>query len=612
MRVYQYGLLPPRQGSDHARRQMWLAHVYRNDLIAIERGRRAAQRLLYSSAPNLAPLEEAADRAEQQLQTALRDLKACRAKTRKRDETQEHRDAVTHARVLKRDAVQAVREARRSEHGDAALQAERERINAMAHALHLNCRSYCGVYWGSYLLAEAAQDASIRDLPLYDGMAPNDPAFLRWDGNGRLGVQIQGGLAVEDVFGGVDTRIQIDPVDDRAWYSTSRSERRRRSRTILRVRVGSTGPGGRVAIWAEFPMIMHRPLPAKSRIKEVALHCRRRAGVEHWTVTFTVDDSATLRSKLCGTGAVAIDLGWRLLEDGSIRVGAWKAEDGESGEVVLDKRWLGGLRKCDELRSIRDKEFDAARAKLLAWMGSGLDVMQVPEWFVRDTMMLSQWRSQGRLARVAQYWRYHRFEGDAEGFDALEAWRYHDDHLWRWELNQRERSLLNRKERFRIFAAWLARRYSTLILEDFDLSQMARKAKPEKAEGEAQAPRTQRQMVAPSELRSVLCNAFSARGGRVIEVCSVDTTRVCHACGAVNHWDQAAYLRWACSACGAGWDQDDNASENILSLGFDEIRRLEQLPPKPPAEKQSGSRFMRAKAAKVKRLAEQAAGASAE
>jgi hypothetical protein len=44
IRVYKYGCLAPTAGADMVRAQLRAAHEYRNDLIAIERGRRWAMR----------------------------------------------------------------------------------------------------------------------------------------------------------------------------------------------------------------------------------------------------------------------------------------------------------------------------------------------------------------------------------------------------------------------------------------------------------------------------------------------------------------------------------------------------------------------------------------
>src|SRR5271167_4725493 len=44
--VYRFGLLPPTENAAVVRRQMRLAHDYRNLLVEIERGKRAALRAL--------------------------------------------------------------------------------------------------------------------------------------------------------------------------------------------------------------------------------------------------------------------------------------------------------------------------------------------------------------------------------------------------------------------------------------------------------------------------------------------------------------------------------------------------------------------------------------
>ena len=48
-RVYQFGCLAPTEGLDVVRAQLRSAHDFRNDLVAIERGRRAALRALEES-----------------------------------------------------------------------------------------------------------------------------------------------------------------------------------------------------------------------------------------------------------------------------------------------------------------------------------------------------------------------------------------------------------------------------------------------------------------------------------------------------------------------------------------------------------------------------------
>lgn len=559
IRVYRYGLLPPTAEAERVRDQLRKAHAYRNTLIEIERGRRAALRAIDTSHAEVEALRSAAQVARETEDAAVQELRRLRAKHRSRAETATQTEAVRAARAARKAAVQVFAQRRKEVREDAAMASARDEVNARAAELHRSARAHCGVYWGTYLLVEDAIQASAK-APLYDGDEPSDPRFARWGGEGAIGVQLQGGAAVSDVMGGEDTRMQIAAPDPRAWLSPIRGERRRFSRTALKLRVGSSGTE---PIWAEWPMIMHRSMPEGARLKRAKVVLRRIGPREEWSLHVTVD-CPNDGPRRCGEGAVAIDLGWRTLPQG-VRVAAWCGTDGATGEFVLpaDSGVLGGLGKVRDLRSIRDKNFEAARAKFKAWLDSQ---PSVPEWLAAATKTLAQWRSIARLSQLAVRWRELRFDGDAEAFDALETWRYHDHHLWQWETSQGVSSLRRRRDEYRVFAAGLAKRYRTVVFEDFDLRKMAKRPTTAATDDTPQNETARRHLhaVAPGDLRMVISQAFVARGGEVVDVPAQDTTRTCHQCGLVEIWDQASYVCHACSGCGLIWDQDANASANIL------------------------------------------------
>lgn len=280
---------------------------------------------------------------------------------------------------------------------------------------------------------------------------------------------------------------------------------------------------------------------------------------ECWTVEITVDDSATARTGH-GEGAIAVDIGWRQIGE-ELRIACWGADNGKNGgELRLSAALLSSLRKADELRSLRDDKFNVARAALSGWLATAT----VPEWLHDATTHLAQWRSAGRLAGLAKRWRDGRFDGDADAYDALEAWRYHDHHLWEWESSQRTKSLRHRREIYRVFAAGLASQFETCVLEKFDLRVFAQRVTTENA-AENEAARSNRQRAALSELRMAITNAFRARGGRVDEVSAVDSTHICAECGTVDDFDAAEAIEHVCSGCGATWDQDMNSWRVLLA-----------------------------------------------
>lgn len=552
-KVYRYGLLPPTKNAALVREQMRLAHRYQNDLTMIERGRRDAVRRMNATLLDMSAEEAAVDAATAELDAALLAVREVRAAARGRVETAPMRERVKAARVAKRDAVSALRARRAVLLEQPALVLAQYETEERARELATSAREHCGVYWGTYLLVEAAV-AAARSMPLYgeDGREPNDPRYHRWQGEGRIGVQIQKGMPAKAIFGG-DSRLRVAPVDPSAWYSEVRGERRRLSRTTLSIRVGSEG---RDPVWAMFPMIMHRPFPEGATIKAATVSLRKIGPREEWSAEIIVSTGEDLSERT--EDAVAIDVGWRLFGD-EIRVAVYESTTGEVGEFRLPADIRTGLKKVDSLAATRDNNFNEARALLVERLGGLGD--SAPLWLREATKTLARWCSQGRLAALALRWRTNRFDGDAEAYGALERWRYHDHHLWAWQESQRKRVLRHRHDIYLNFAADLRRRYGTVVMETFDLRQVARRQPTEAEKAENDGARSTRQIASISELRSALKSAF---GSGYVEVDAANTTRTCHACGHIEKFDAAAYISHACSSCKVVWDQDVNAAAIIL------------------------------------------------
>jgi transposase len=582
VRVYRYGLLAPIEGADLVRDQMRLAHKYRNTLTEIERGRRTALRALMRESPEITTLEDTVRANDEAAERVGRAIKSARSASRSRSETAEMREQLRLARSKKSEATRALRDLRKSLRP--SLISAQDEINEYAAELVRSARKYCGLgeegphngAWGSYLLPEADMQA-VKKAPLYDGAEPNDPRFVRWEGEGRVAVQIQ-----KKKKGPINPFVQnswlrIDPVDERAWFSPIRGERRLHSRTVLRLRM-ETGDK-REPVWAAWPMIMHRSFPEGSIIKNAVVHLRMIGPREEWYVTFTVTFNGLIkRTPSTAHGVIAIDVGWRVMGS-ELRVATWTNDAGEVGELRLDARLLSSLQKADSLRSTRDENFNVARTRLVRALESfnlaspQVTQVTIPEWLAHATQSLDQWRSQERLRKLALRWRTARFPGDEETYDALEAWRYHDHHLWEWETSQRTKSLRRRREFYRIFAAELARTYKTVVLEEFDLRKVAKRqdtlaqgqlSTPEGPSTAPQVPenetaRHSRQMASISELRLTLQNAC-----QVVAVSAVNTTRTCNGCGFTEKFDAASMVHHACGACGVIWDQDENAAKNLL------------------------------------------------
>jgi hypothetical protein len=592
MRVFQYGLRKPIAGEEALREQLLLAHRYYNKLVEIERTRRAAVRA-FEDAETRAKLEDAAEATR----VAAVAVKAHRAKHRERKVPTALLDALHEARAAEKLARVALRDARARLRGMADYQDRVAAIEDRNVEEVKAARAACGVYSGTYQLIESAVGQARSDTPLWDGAEPNDVGFQRYTGEGAVSVQIvwQNGdpppVTSEMMMAGMGRHAFFTAGEDDRGDSNRRRLKRRMN---LHMRVNSDDKGK--PVWVVFPIVLHRPLPVCGAIKRVTVHSWRVGPKWHRSVDISVQEIQR-EAPTCGKGVVAVDLGWRQTE-GALRVGVWKDLEGATEPIFLADTTEQRLRKPESLRSIRDKNLDAMKLVLVELLRN----VALPRWLLLRTVKRNEapptnaqacayllgWRSPGRFAALVRHWAENRFDGDAKVYTMLEAWRYRDHHLWTWESNQREGSLNRRREEYRLLANRLARRYDTLILADVDISKVAKRAETHEEEGDNEQACSNRHLVAASELRNALINVFLRRGGYVVvpvhekvagkrleafERAGIlpfivenlpDKTRTCHECGAFVDFDRARFL-WADCACGASWDQDDNAAENMLA-----------------------------------------------
>jgi len=672
MIVYQYGLRAPTSQIELIHDQLWLSHRYRNTLVEIERGRRAAVRRLNSTVGNVPLLEQQTKEAGERVSEASKAVKQYRSKNRTRKVPEWMRTELDAARLEKKDVATKLREVRKQLRTP-EIQAEMDRINGLAGELRRSARAHCGLYWGSYLLVEDEMASSSKS-PLYDKEnpnEPNDPGFVRWHGEGHLGVQIQGGMPTGLVqFHSTLLQIKkVDPVEGKLG----------KSHYLLRMRVGSNG---RKPIWGEWPMVMHRPLDP-GQIKGAAVSCRRIGLRWQWTVEITVDKESGCRPRPCGYGQVAVNFGWRKV-DGGIRVAYAVDYEGNEQELVLPdgeaegivrpsrvrerltdeqraiqkrdgliygkacrlsddgksyeaEKVLSGrpdllsrlssrvrparkppilpaLRKSDELRSIRDQRFGHILQSLIKW----LKTIEVPCWLKDRTSHIHKWKSQNRLRKLIGYWRSNRFDGDETMFQSLEVWNHRDEHLLSWEDSQRKKSQRRRRDLYRVWAAKLADRYYTIVLNSHDMAETARKPKVE-ATDDIPLSRSNRQLVSPSELKEALINAKRSREGQTVENPAQKVTHTCHNCETEQDFDAASSIEHTCLACGETWDQDRNAAINSLRWFVErpsdakilgtarKIKNLDENGVEKETRRQRISRLKREKDARMKALANDAA-----
>ncbi len=600
-RVYSYGCRTPTEGAVTVHTQLRLANRYYNDLIAIERERRDE----YRKARSLVGTRLAALEAERATLTAEIDalrtaLAAKRQEKKARVPATDSERAALGALVAKRKALyDDIRAARLDVRHDPGLVAAEKEIGERAQQKIKEKRKASGLYWGTYLHVERAVEAARKSSV--------DPRFHGFQGMGNVGVQLQKGIPVAQLFG-KDSRIQIEPhrgpgpMAENTWSTRSG---RRHAYADVRIRVGSDG---RLPVWATFPVLIHRPLPQDARVKWAWIKVVKQGPRYHYELQLSLEAASFAGAhdtSLSRDRVAAINMGWRKLPDGRLRVGYLYDVFGATQELTLPAAIHEEISKASNVRGFNDAHFNTAKSGLGAWLKEHPGL--IPEPLVEELKTLHAWNSRGRLARVADRlknempsfvwkawvrWRGERLEKQLDlfaEFSEIEAWlsgtpleaitvyldfwRKKEKHLWDMEASKRGRAIRRRGHVYRNIARELCQKYGVLVLEEMRLTEQARIALPEaETVGLASPVKNVMRSAAPNELRVALEAAFGKE--RIVRLKPKHTTVVHHGCGHLNasklfEADRQAQVSVTCEGCGKVFDQDENAAKNLLALHLD-------------------------------------------
>ena len=580
VRIWNYGIHSFESGQEEVDRQMDLAFDYRNDLAKIEADRiealTAAQLTIF---PDYAGVCTEIDEIDELLWQVNEEMKRHRAHTRKksvpaelrarakalkdrRSPLYERRKAVqTQIRGKLREASQGKRHKVRRKTGSVTPQAVweippdlnwvrvRDEVNRefdLKRTELYNAEKYQDLAWGNKLAANTAVPAR----------NPRPPKKKHYDGSGRFVVQLQGGLDTREVFGRRDGRLRLTPVD---WLAP---EKQRKS--ICSIRTGSV-EGTKAPIFAKARTLLHRPLP-QGRIKWAWIKRLKFGTVKrYWLQVVVACDEPPVR-KNPNIGRCGVNVNFRRLERG-VRVAVATDDEGRTRVPIIIpedrvQQWLS----VRDLRSARDHAFNQARQLLVDFLRD--NATTVPDWLKERTATLSAWRKISRLAGLVLYWRGnrrrnfedHRFPGDSEVFDALEAWRKADKKEYDRERHV-ERNFLNWRKNFYIHQIQ-ALPFSEAAVGTVNYARMQKKKAPiDEQPDDKQVPVRYRNCAAPGLFTQILQVYLKSK---VVDVAQVTAT--CHECGELCEWEREQIIH-TCESCGATWDQDVNAAINLAVRG---------------------------------------------
>lgn len=590
IRNYLYGARPPLSERKRIEDQLYPAHRYRNDLVKNELDRRQASREKEAELePAVAGMEAMAEACEAAIVGILAEIgKANTAAGRKRATTAE-RDRLAAARLAKRVCYRWLKILRALTRLRPDVQVALRAISETASAKVRQLRAACGVWWGTYLQAEDAAARACREL---------NPRLRAFDGNGEAATQIIHGITEEEALAGTDTRLQIGPL-------LHRQGNRRAPARIVKMRVGSNPD--RTPIFAEIKISWHRPLPAGSVIQWVRLFRSRLGTTYHWQLMFVLKIPDETHPDQAKAGDVGVDVGWRLMDDGSIRMAAWSAGPEHEGEARIPAEIASGYRLMDdgsirmttwstglehegdvripadivsayrhshETESRKKTAFNEMQIKLATWLAKQPDApdndeavpgelaVGIPPWLRTAAQYLLLWKKAGRLQAIINQWRTDRFQGDAEIFAELEAWGKQDRHRWSSYRGEQKKVESKVREIQRRWVAWCRRNYKTAFVEKMNVRELQERPGVEDS-------RTADERQRYARLASVgrLLGWMRDSMAEVVAIPPEHLTHDCSFCGSRETWDQAVELEHTCSGCGKHWDQDLNAARNLLARG---------------------------------------------
>ena len=597
--------------------QLRLGHELREHLVELVHERERAVAAVWAKHAEVAAAHEAAERAQVRLDELLELAAQERERSRRRTISVKLREQIADARQVRREAKTTAREAKDRVYATVAPALHEARAierqgRKAAYGEFVHRR---GLYWATF--NNVARKHTLADRRISSQRKQGRRAQLRhhgYDGTGRIAVQLQREqhepertaellCAPESPWWGMLRLPPVAAMSLEEWTGLSRAEQRHRGRAAIEVRIGSEDDRStrersrdsranvdriesgrsrrrdRAPVLWEIPAQVHRPIPPGAEILSAEVLVTRVAMDRRVSVSLTVRTRAP--TPVDGP-ALAVNIGWRAMPDGSIRVAYWRGSkepaqqvrvpehlagvlrvhaSGCEGEVRLPASWRQLDARIAKIRSGRDKDLDRIRATASAHLLSHPHLAEALALAPGD---VARWRSPARMVSLGR--QLTDIKDASELREQIAAWERQDRHLWRWEANEREQLSLRRRDAYRATAALLTDCWPHAVLESPFVSYVLHRRVGEQRDGhQTEHARANARLAAPAELADAIRKAAMRRGGSVTEIDPQLSTRRHHACDQIlNETDTTRSVVVECPHCGAVFDQDQNAVMNML------------------------------------------------
>jgi hypothetical protein len=554
-RNYLFGCSAPLDHGDEINTEMVRNRIYRNELVAIQKCADKKFVELYASDPEYSRLKGLLAELYAQKDSAETTVNAKRVESRSKKD--DRRDIIT-LKDIDRDIafansqMQARKSQFKNEQWFLDGKREIELCKRMSQKeLNLSYKSGGGSSFTRSMIQRS-----------------NPEQFREWDGSSTIVRQVASDSSL-------DKHMKLIPVtdEDRSLY---RGRIPRGATHIAELKVANIGT-------VRFGVNFHREIPNGMVPKTISIvrtstgrFVRDAVSVAarqyRWSIMITLEDkmsvvaSKTKSMRSNAIGSVAIDVGWRRVDDHRLKVLVWAGDDGRSGEILLPQLIEDNLDAVNEHKSSRSIAVNRMRKLIAEYLMADWDFLPAQ---VLDCLR----RRDGELPSVNQACCYvESMRSDRKlKYLALTIERYctrspnswivrqitnwvREDGQYQSAVPKSKRVTKCRSQFYQMVVNAFIADYKNVIVESLNLAQIGKKSELHEKDNAA-----------------VRSNKTIASIGKFLEkirpyaviVDARNTSRTCSYCGIVQNISAGSVH--TCGNCNETWDRDLNACRNLLA-----------------------------------------------
>jgi hypothetical protein len=656
-KVFNYGALIPK---DHEQQlnikdQLWLANKYYNKLVEIHNNAlNSIEQIIIENCPELNELNESVDN----INKSISELRAQLKDKKERESNEDQKSIIKQIDLLKKEQnsnYKKIKEIRKSFYetnykkcdieykekykellNKKAKELEKEKLGPNDPNLNLikqsvfnemnidenkiwikrktienevglsnkEARKNSKCFSGVYLPIEEAFNKSKKDSK------GKSIKFKRFDGTGKIGIQLAPSLQYTKAFSGMDPRLKIQINEDKEIRTRRFNKKNKPVPCIAMIKLCGTKNNAK---FIDVPFILHRPFPEDAVLTWVYLTVKKVGYNFKYELQFTVN--TTTKDLIVKNKNIAINLNWSSNKDGTITIA--NTYDGENyKQFSLPSTVRERLEKSRSILGHNDKHFDQLKkwlkqqcnedilnkindvilnkdnerkevilSNIISNINNILKIKNAKKVIYIVNNLISIFEEK-QISETWKLWRDERLNNSTKldlyddpdnivkwfvkntSFNEfeifvliLEWWRRKNEHLTNYARNLEQKSTRLRQEIYRKIASELGNNYDKVIINKCNLSEIAKNPDPEvdKRDQQEEKANSVRQIAGVSILKTSLKNKFGKDNFIETDVDKYLTHKVCG-----EKFDKSKLVDVYCKKCNKMFDKNENLLHHLL------------------------------------------------